>query len=60
MHSDEMQVHIDLSGGLDLVFDGRTQLSLSAPANCRLEEIVMLLAGQANTKRDMFVSNGRM
>lgn len=57
----EIKVKADFSGGLDLVFDGKTEITLVLPQGTTVEKLIELLSTQhANSKRDMFTLNNKM
>lgn len=57
----EIKVKADFSGGLDLVFDGKTEITLVVPQGTTVEKLIELLSTQhANSKRDMFTLNNKM
>lgn len=39
-----IKVKADFSGGLDLVFDGKPELTLETPANTKVGEVIRILA----------------
>lgn len=54
-------IHVDFGGGLDLVFDGHTDLHLTLPPASTLQTLITQLATHhANHKRDMFAINNQM
>ncbi len=56
-----LTVSVDFGGGLDLVFDGKTELKLDLPVGSSVSTVIKQLADKhANHKRDMFAINGQM
>lgn len=54
-------VTVDFGGGLDLVFDGKTELKLELSEGSTVSSVIKMLASQhANHKREMFAINGQM
>ena len=56
-----LEITADFGGGLDLVFDGKTQIKLELAEGSTVSSAIKLLADKhANHKRDMFAINGQM
>ena len=54
-------VSVDFGGGLDLVFDGKTELKLELTEGSTVSTVIKQLADKhANHKREMFAINGKM
>lgn len=57
----QIQVKVDFSGGLDLVFDGRADLVLHLEEKSKVRDAIRILGEQeANSKKDMFYQNQSM
>ena len=55
------EVVADFGGGLDLVFDGKTQIKLELAEDSTVSTVIKLLADKhANHKKEMFAINGQM
>lgn len=54
-------VSADFGGGLDLVFDGKTQIDLVLPPGSSIATVIeTLFREHANQKKDMFAVNNQM
>lgn len=56
-----ININVDFGGGLDLVFDGKTDLKLELPIEATVQTVISQLANKyANHKKDMFAINDQM
>jgi hypothetical protein len=56
-----IKVCVDFGGGLDLVFDGKKEITLEIPKDSTVQTVIAELANKhANHKRDMFAVNEKM
>lgn len=56
-----ISIQVDFGGGLDLVFDGKTDLKLEVASDATVQTIITELATKyANHKKDMFAINNQM
>lgn len=54
-------ISVDFGGGLDLVFDGKTDIKLELPESATVQTVITELASKhANHKKDMFAVNNLM
>ena len=56
-----IKVKADFSGGLDLVFDGKTEIALSVKEGNTIANLIRILAEEhANSKKEMFYLSEKM
>lgn len=61
MQESNIKVKADFSGGLDLVFDGKTEITLQVKPGTTVGEIIKILGNEhANAKKEMFCLNDKM
>lgn len=54
-------IHVDFAGGLDLVFDNKTELNLELPVGSTVDTVIKELSNKhANYKKEMFAVNAVM
>lgn len=54
-------INVDFGGGLDLVFNNKTDIKLELPPNSTVQTVITELASKhANHKKDMFAINNQM
>lgn len=61
MEANHITVTADFSGGLDLVFNGKTEIKLTLNSNSTVSDVIAELEkNHANDKKDMFSTQGKM
>lgn len=57
----DILVRVDFGGGLDLVFDGKTEIEVMLPLEGTVKDVIIELENKhANHKKDMFAIKGQM
>ncbi len=59
--NNSIAINVDFGGGLDLVFNNKTELTLTLPPESTIQSVITELATHhANHKKDMFAVNNQM